>query len=641
MWYRGNIQFYENGTIIYTIYNASGSELGSITAVDSTYDSGGIGFRDYSDAGSIFDNVTVKTAQAGVANLPAEYQNEHSVTNSVGGFVNISSTNNVSFYLNWLGDANGDGTYETALGTSTVLTSAGNYSFSWSEFTGDNVRVTINVSSTGPDEAFVLEKEGVKANTHPPAINNNSASPTGPLSTVSPTFQIDINDTDFQTAQGDSVDVEFYTNRSGLVGTDTLTANGTVSVSSTAVGGTTEWWAVARDSYGNSQVSANFTFTAPSELRILNESAPTQLVDNTTVELRFYTGELTNSPQVFTKTTTNGAIDMTGLPVGEPFVVVAKADGYYDRRIFVPSLSETQQVYLLPDSVTSADTIFELKDYSGAFPQDVTVLLVQRAINGTYETVLGDYFGATSQFPAILELGARYRLVLMNVETGQTKTLGTYTPLTAATQTVTVSPSGTVVVQEIGVTINVDPATRRLPALNGTEIGVTVEEGSGSVANWSATATLVNGSTSTVIWTHGATGADSVTQALNLTGHAGEQLVVNVSVTDSNGLTETDSARFAIDPVFDTDQTLIAVAGRLVDLSPPEHRSDFTMFLAIAISIFLTGGLATQLRVSGETSAFVGVLAIAGFAVIGWAPMSLVFVTAVGFVSFAGLRRGL
>ena len=163
----------------------------------------------------------------------------------------------------------------------------------------------------------------------------------------------------------------------------------------------------------------------PSEIDIRDESNPDELVENETeVELQFFADD-----EVITRTTDDGRLDMSGLPLDKPMTVQVSADGYVTRQSFIPSILEQQDVYLLPDDVDSVETTFALNDRTGAFPSDNARVLVEKPIerdgSTSYEVVVSDEIGV-ADYSTLLERDSRYRLSVMNEETGDTRVLGPY-----------------------------------------------------------------------------------------------------------------------------------------------------------------------------------------------------------------------
>ena len=264
-----------------------------------------------------------------------------------------------------------------------------------------------------------------EVNHYAPTVDASSAAPTGGEVISDPTLSVDVSDRDFG-IDGDSLTVEFVVDGASI-GTDTLTANGTASIDwSGATGGSHTWSATVTDAYGQTATSTTWSFAVPSELHIRNETNYDELISGSqaTVTLRFF-GEDT----VVEKTTTDGTISLDGLPVNQELIVVARADGFYDRRIVLTSLIEQQSIYLLNESETAVFNRFSTDDQSGQFSDGSTKLYIEKPINtsGTVEWVViaGDYVGAADSFPVELAKDARYRIKAENSQ-GDVRALGSY-----------------------------------------------------------------------------------------------------------------------------------------------------------------------------------------------------------------------
>jgi hypothetical protein len=275
-----------------------------------------------------------------------------------------------------------------------------------------------------------------------PTADAATASPSGgeTIQQKTATLSINVSDTDFATTQGDTITATAYdASDDSVINSTTLNSNGTASVEwSSPVGGSNSYYWVINDSYGASTQTQTFSFGVPDELRIYQETAPDTLVSSgVTVDVTFFA-----SDTVVTRSTTDGTLDLTGLPVTERIIVRASPDsgGYLSRRIVITSITEQQEIYLLntsKSSVTTADTTFRLEDSTGSFGASDTRLFVQRPItkdfngdgNSTtkYQTVSADSFGATATYPTTLQDTARYRLVVRN-DDGDSRTLGAFRP---------------------------------------------------------------------------------------------------------------------------------------------------------------------------------------------------------------------
>jgi len=288
---------------------------------------------------------------------------------------------------------------------------------------------TFDVSSSGITTLELVTTSG-------PQLDEAGASPQGGA-TVSETpveLSINVSDADFGTAQGDSVDVRFYdASDDSQIGSQTLSANGTATTTwDSLLGGENNWYAVASDSYGNEVTSQTFTFNAPSTLELRNESDPDTLVTtDSSVEVTFFAGD-----QVITRSTTDGTVDLSGLPADETFTVQVEADGYITRQAVIDGIVEQQNIYLLPDSVESVATRFTIDDPTGQFASSNTRIAVKKPItrNGSteYEIVVSDIAGEGG-YATILQQDQRYLLEVTNTETGNTRSLGPYVATEAQT----------------------------------------------------------------------------------------------------------------------------------------------------------------------------------------------------------------
>lgn len=362
---------------------------------------------------------------------PAEYLHNHSAEDTIEGFANISTADNVTITATWRGDSTGNGVYDTLLNQTSGITSATNHSFTWPKFSGDDVRLNLTVESSGTNEAFALESEGVLANTAAPSVNNLSASPTGELTQTTPIFEIDINDSDFGTVQGDSVTAELFIDGQSE-GTDTLTNNGTASVTaSTLTGGSHTYNWTVNDSYGHSTTSQDFSVSAPGNVTIRNVTPPHDIIDSASVDI-LISG---SGDTVDKQTVSDGNISMEGLPTNESYIFVIDAPNYHLRSAVIKDIYQQETVFLLNESHASVEVAFEVTDLTGRYSSPL--LMIDRVINRSlydssqpeefqWTTIGGDRLGADARFVIDLEQDARYQITVENQE-GDTRILGEYT----------------------------------------------------------------------------------------------------------------------------------------------------------------------------------------------------------------------
>lgn len=428
-----------DGTISATVLNG-GVEEATTTGQDGTFDSGGIGV-DTSPQNDVYehwwDNFRIETATESAQYISAN----HSASNAQQAAINISDASNVSVDL--AAEYHDGSAWQS--GATTTVSTAENHTLSLPDVSSSTWRVKADVSVTGKNPQFALSDESILATNHAPEINNASASPSSGETLTETPVELSINssDADFSTSQGDNVTVDFYVD-DGLVGSDTISSNGTASVSADiTTGGDYTWYAIARDDYGGETQSDTFSFTAPGQLEVYNEALYPELVNDTQVNATIYVGDDT-----YYRSDNDGTIDLSGLPADEQIIVEVEAQGYADRVITIDSLYEQQAIYLLGDSTASVDVAFQVDDSTGSFSGDDVELLVQRPINQSntteWRTVIGNEIGANNKLPTTLEEGTRYRLVVRNDQ--ESRVLGSYKAIQSVDPEIL--PIGTVQISE-------------------------------------------------------------------------------------------------------------------------------------------------------------------------------------------------
>jgi hypothetical protein len=559
----------------------------------------------------------------------------HNAEEVDAGWANLTLSN-ASAEVTWQEDADNDGVWTNV--TSATYTASGNKTASLSAAQSDRWRVYINVTVTGASPAAKLHDEGVLFASASPTISDPVPKDGAKVSEYGGNISVSVNDSDFGLAQNDTVTVT-ATNASGTtIGATSITANQTVAFPYNATFGANNITWSAADTYQNTNTTAQ-NFTRPAQLTILNESNISQRV-TANVTVRFYFRSA--NPTVISRQASNGTVNMTGLPAGEPFVVVAEADGYISRRIVVPSLYQQSEIYLLPTNKQHVENLIQVQDYTGVFPADSSVLLIQRGLNGSWETLTGDYFGATNEFSAQLRYNVRHRFVLVNLDTGQRRVIGTYTPIATGTKTVTVTTSGDISVGGRELDVAIRPSTRTLAGRVGESVRVALDVGDVAFTNATITATYLspNRSTSTTLNSTTVTAGGTHRLGLNLSGRAGGavRIVVNYSTASIGG---TEQATYHIREAFGNTNSLLAVLGTVGPRFPSGHVDAFQAVIVLFTTALGSVLSAARYRVSSELAGLVAVAIIAGWSVIGWVSYDVVFVAGMAFVGFAAIRRGL
>jgi len=291
-----------------------------------------------------------------------------------------------------------------------------------------NVTVTDAAGQTTTSETFAFTVDH-----HDPVLEDGS--PEGDIDFEPDALSANISDKDFD-KDGDTVDVTFELDGE-QVGTDTLTSNGMATTNiDPQTGGPHTVTVTMTDSYGQS-VTDSYSFSVPANVTVYDESSPTEPVSNLDVQVRFF-----GSEEIFERSTgTNGRVNMTGLPVSEPFVVRATPpddSNFTSRRIYIDSIYEQESVYLLNTvEQDSNDLTFSVEDETGQFATSDTIFEISRPLekdfNGDgntttqYRRISGDFLDASGDFPATLETGQRYRVRVKNSD-GDVRELGAVTP---------------------------------------------------------------------------------------------------------------------------------------------------------------------------------------------------------------------
>lgn len=435
-WYEIEFKWSSSGELTATLYNSSGSKVSQIQETDTTYTSGGVGWRIFggstNTANAYYDDL--RRAPGGTGQYKSA---NHSITDPQQWKVNTTLENASLTARGEYYDGSG-----WVLANSTTWTTTANHTLELpSGVSSTTWRLNATFDNKSGETTAQLHDESILFTDHAPTVNESSASPSGneTIDSKTATLKIDVSDPEFGTVQGDEVTATAYdASDDSVIGSDTLTSNGTASVSwSSLETGTNSYYWVVEDSYGLSSTSKEFDFQVPGTLYVYNESQPSQLIEkNADMRARFF---VQGQEEVVEKPITNGTVNLTGLPADNRIVITVKDDNdnFTYRRITIDSIVDQQDIYLLPTSVDSAQIVFKLDDPTGEFPPSETRLYVEKPIHkdfdddGTnetqYRTISGDYFGSGGQYPAQLIKDERYRLRVVSDGSGSERVLGAYT----------------------------------------------------------------------------------------------------------------------------------------------------------------------------------------------------------------------
>lgn len=402
-----NVQWKSDGNHHVTLYDSSGAVLATLSGYDTTYTSGGIGAALVDNGGNptmYVDNwhATGDTSDSGTYGSAT-----HTVEGAESAAVDLTLQNALADVT--VRDASDGTVYATA-----QYSTSGNKSLSFTP-SGSDIQVVVTFSRDGADAVGTLHDETILYTNHAPDYDNGSATPkNGSLANEDPvTLSLDVSDQNFE-GNGDTVEVDFYVD-GDKKDTKTIVQNETVSTSVSGLsGGDHTWHAVITDSHGATTSTPDYEFDTAATLYIQNETDPGQLVDGgVEVTVKFFGDDET----VYERNTTDGSIDLSGLPSGERLVISATAENYYDRQIILDSLVEQHTVYLLPTNATSVETRFTLNDQTGKYSREGTRLYIKKPITEdgatNYQVIAADKFGQNG-YTVTLEEGARYRLTIKN-----------------------------------------------------------------------------------------------------------------------------------------------------------------------------------------------------------------------------------
>lgn len=266
-----------------------------------------------------------------------------------------------------------------------------------------------------PNSEHVVE---LQTNDGPPTASDVTPTDGHETNQESVTFSVGVDDPDFPE---DDVTATLY--RKGPTESSfsqeyqtSLDTAGTVSTTlSLEIGGGHDYYWTLEDGYGDTTQTTTRTVFVPDELRIYNVSDPDQRITNSgNAEVTFRT-----SGDVYTRSTSNGRINLTGLPVTGTIVATVDVDQYYARQTAIYSIFEQQEIYLLKEPYASVYEVrFTLEDRTGGqFENNEPTVTVERALNKSgnpdWVAVGGGRFGVQG-YTTFLQQNEEYRLVVRN-----------------------------------------------------------------------------------------------------------------------------------------------------------------------------------------------------------------------------------
>lgn len=348
----------------------------------------------------------------------------HNVSQATAGKVNISKLNQATAYVEW---QYYDGS-SWLTHTNTSYTTTGVKTADLSSQAADKWRVKVHVTDGDKNGKVAVQGDWVTFKNNAPAASN--LDPQGTLNSQSPTFTVDINDSDFATPQGDSVNASLYVSGE-YRGSDTLTANGTAGVTTKTTGSNTYHWVLA-DAYGGTTTTGTVNITTPEILYVFQETAPHNLVNNVQVNATV-TG---SGGTVELSTVGDGKISLAGLPTGQSYVFTINAKGYHPREVYINDLFDQQSVYLLNKSAPNVQNTLTINDRTGQYG-DGTIIIVEKVINTStieqipndgakWVTIGGDRLGTSGFYVINLQQYGRYRFIVRSPD-GNVRVLGEYT----------------------------------------------------------------------------------------------------------------------------------------------------------------------------------------------------------------------
>jgi hypothetical protein len=296
-------------------------------------------------------------------------------------------------------------------------------------------------------------------------------------------------------------------------------------------------------------------------------------------------------------------------------------------------LYESQDIYLLPESANAVQPVLTIVDYTGKYPTESSVVEVQRSINGSWRTVEGDYLGASNEVSVQVAYNERHRVVVTNVDTGESRVLGVFTPTASTITELEIFNIGEVIAQPSMPVVSFEPAVGSLPAADGVPVNVTVNGRTKSIESYTLKAVASNG---TVLATASLPSAGDGSVALGLSDYRGQDVTVWANWTASDGTEEQVSREWGVRSRAGSQYSLLAV---LTSLDLGETPNGFSSLLTVVPALLVTGYAATSM--GSGAAGLLGLAVVAAGAVLGWVPFTWLVAGGASWAVFAGLRNRL
>lgn len=519
---------------------------------------------------------------------------------------------------------NGDSTTTDANGNYQLSLPPGDYQLTMHE--SGYANQTISVSLDGD-----VTRDIVTTAHDPPQVLLNEPVDGASAATPQVTLNATVRSSAFATSN-DSVEVTFFSDGTPAYTTN-ITSNQTVTTTVAHTrDGQHDWSVLATVPSGDSVASTSAgprNYTTPGSLVVRNISSGAVINETATIQLF-------GDDAITTLSGSNGTIPLT-TAVDLPAIGAVDAPGYESTEIVLED-RQNETVYLYPENNTelTANLTARLDDRTGNWPSAETSLRIYRERGSGWVLVAAPEFGLDANLTAELRQGYRYRLELVNTETGARRSGGTVQ--VSNDRTVVLTIFGDRVEPEVRApTVVAEPDPRVLPAKETSLLEVRIGPRETPLNRWTITATA-NG---TRLDRYRSSDSDGgvYDPTLNLSDRAGETLTVRVNWTLADGTTGTATFEFRIAETFDNQASLFGGVAQI--MGQVDHPDMLGTFFAMLGTLLLTGVVAQQYRLGTEPLAGVAVAILAGFALAGLAPMSIVFVAGTGGVALALLRRGL